>query len=55
MREGEFSEFVFDEELFPLEGVIPEFNLETGWESEMVKWLDRKLVEEGFYLEVVVS
>lgn len=51
----EFSEFVFEEELFPLEEVIPEFNLESGWESEMVKWLDRKLVEEGFYLEVVVS
>ena len=37
MREGEFPEFVFDEELFPLEGVIPEFNLETGWECEMVR------------------
>ena len=50
----EFSEFVFNEELFPLGEVIPEFDLRSGWETEMVKVLNRHIIRDGYYLDTVV-
>lgn len=48
----EFSEFVFDEELYPLEDIIPDFVLWSGWETTMVEELN-KYMDNGYYFDTV--
>lgn len=48
----EFSEFVFEEELYPLEDIIPDFVLWSGWETTMVEELN-KYMDNGYYFDTV--